>query len=226
MAKVSRFATTRIAASLNADYRSDENVKDSFYLDGRIARKRESRGADISSFGEDRGFFYAVFASHDLNIDSSGSESIAVLNNLTEAIKQSNDKIDNEINDLADCAVEVGGRATIAREGVRQSYFAGIIVKEAEVAAVTTGGACIFLYRNNAIFPLTGCDIELINADYHGNAIDNMDDFSAGVAGTIRYSNIAQLQSGDGLILCNKEVMEAIGQRGLLSVLYNYDDSG
>ncbi|HHT24325.1 MAG TPA: SH3 domain-containing protein [Clostridiaceae bacterium] len=226
MAKISRFATTRIAASLNADYRADENVKDSFYLDGRIARKRESRGADISSLGEDRGFFYAVFASHDLNIDSPGSESITALNNLTEAIKQSNDKIDNEINDLADCAVEVGGRATIAREGVRQSYFAGIIVKEAEVAAVTTGGACAFLYRNNAVFPLTGCDIELVNADYHGNAIDNMNDFSAGVAGTIRYSNIAQLQSGDGLILCNKEVMEAVGQRELLSVLYNYDDSG
>ncbi|MGB4609177.1 MAG: SH3 domain-containing protein [Saccharofermentanales bacterium] len=226
MAKISRFATTRIAASLNADYRADENVKDSFYLDGRIARKRESRGADISSSGEDRGFFYAVFASHDLNIDSPGSESITILNNLTEAIKLSNDKIDNEINDLADCAVEVGGRATIAREGVRQSYFAGVIIKEAEVAAVTTGGACVFLYRNNAIFPLTGCDIELVNADYHGNAIDNMNDFSAGVAGTIRYSNIAQLQAGDGLILCNKEVMEAVGQRELLSVLYNYDDSG
>ncbi|HHU53027.1 MAG TPA: SH3 domain-containing protein [Clostridiaceae bacterium] len=226
MAKISRFATTRIAASLNADYRADENVKDSFFLDGRIARKRERRGADISSSGEDRGFFYAVFASHDLNIGSPGSETIAILNNLTEAIKKSNDKIDNEINDLADCAVEVGGRATIAREGVRQSYFAGVIVKEAEVAAVTTGGACIFLYRNNAIYPLTGCDVDLVNADYHGNAIENMNDFSAGVAGTIKYSNIAQLQAGDGLILCNKEVMEAVGQRELLSVLYNYDDSG
>ncbi|NLJ70990.1 MAG: SH3 domain-containing protein [Clostridiaceae bacterium] len=226
MAKISRFATTRISASLNADYRADENVKDSFYLDGRIARKRERHGADVSSSSEDRGFFYAVFASHDFNIDLSDSESIAALNNLTEAIKKSNDKIDNEINDLADCAVEVGGRATIAREGVRQSYFAGIIVKEAEVAAVTTGGACIFLYRNNAIYPLTGCDVELVNADYHGNAIENMNDFSAGVAGTIRYSNIAQLQAGDGLILCNKEVMEAVGQRELLSVLYNYDDSG
>lgn len=226
MAKISRFAMTRIAASLNADLIADENVKDSFYLDGRIARKRESRGADITSAGEDRGFFYAIFATHDLNIDSPDSETISTLHNLTEAIKTSNDKIDNEINDLADCAVEVGGRATIAREGVRQSYFAGIIIKEAEIAAVTTGGACTFLYRNNAIYPLTGCDVDLVNADYHGNAIENMNDFSAGVAGTIRYSNIAQLQTGDALILCNKEILEAIGQRELLNVLYNYADGG
>lgn len=226
MAKISRFATTRIAASLNADLRPDENVKDSFYLDGRIARKREKLGADITSSGEDRGFFYAIFATHDLNIDTPDSDTISTLHNLTETIKTSNDKIDNEINDLADCAVEVGGRATIAREGVRQSYFAGIIVKEAEIAAVTTGGACTFLYRNNALYPLTGCDIDLVNADYHGNAIENMNDFSAGVAGTIRYSNIAQLQAGDVLILCNKEVLEALGQRDLLKILYNYDDCG
>ena len=151
MAKISRFATTRIAASLNADLRPDENVKDSFYLDGRIARKREKLGADITSSGEDRGFFYAIFATHDLNIDTPDSDTISTLHNLTETIKTSNDKIDNEINDLADCAVEVGGRATIAREGVRQSYFAGIIVKEAEIAAVTTCGAFTFLYRNNAL---------------------------------------------------------------------------
>lgn len=226
MAKVSRFATTRMSASLNADYRSDENVKDSFYLDGRVARKREEDGADITSSSEDRGFFYAVFATNDLNFNTQDSDCVPALHEMTEAIKQSNDKIDNEINDLADCAVEVGGRATIAREGVRQSYFSGVIVKEAEIAAVTTGGGCAFLYRNNALYPLTTCDYDLVNADYHGNTVERMMDFSAGVAGTIRYSNIAQVQANDAIILCNKEVLHTIGQREMINILYNYDNSG
>ncbi|NLJ94144.1 MAG: hypothetical protein GX326_01420, partial [Clostridiaceae bacterium] len=225
MAKVSRFATTRISASLIADYRKNEEVKDSFYLDGRIARKREESGADVTSFGEDRGFFYAIFA-NNLEDISQDSATASTLNKMTEAIKLSNDKIDNEINDLADCAVEVGGRATIAREGVKQSYFAGIILKEAEIAAVTRGGACAFLYRNNALYPLTTCDSELVNADYHGNQVDHMLDFAAGIAGTIRYSNIAQVQAEDVMIICNKEVFDAIGQRQLIKTLYENDDLG
>lgn len=225
MAKGSRFATTRISASLIADGRPDENVKDSFYLDGRLARKREERGADISSTGEGRGFFYAVFATSDFDFNSQGSATVTALQQMTESVKQSTDKIDNEINDLADCAVEVGGRATISREGVRQSYFAGVILKEAEIAAVTRGSGCAFLYRNNALFPLTNCDFDFVNADYHGNTVDHMMDFAAGVAGTIRYSNIAQVQTGDLLLLCNKEVLEAAGQRTIISSLYEHTDT-
>ena len=220
MAKGSRFATTRISASLIVDGRPDENVKDSFYLDGRLARKREEHGADISSTGEDRGFFYAVFATNDFDFNNQGSATVSALQQMTEAVKQSTDKIDNEINDLADCAVEVGGRATISREGIRQSYFAGIILKEAEIAAVTRGNACAFLYRNSALYPLTNFDYDFVNADYHGNAVDHMMDFAAGVAGTIRYSNIAQVQAGDVILLCNKEVLEAAGQREVISNLY------
>ncbi len=226
MAKISRFTTTRISAALNADYTQNENVKDCFYLDGRLTRKREKNGADISSTGEDRGFFYSIFASHDLAAVMDENSSISSLDQMTEAVKRSNDAIDNEINDLADCAVEVGGKSTITRPGVRQSYFAGIIVKEGEIAAVARGGACALLFRNNALYPLTSCDIELINADYHGNRIEHMMDFSAGVAGTIRYSNIAQVQNNDVLILCNKELLEAVGQRKLLDILYHTEDCG
>ncbi len=226
MAKISRFTTTRVSAALNADYRQNENVKDCFYIDGRFIRKRENNGADISSTGEDRGFFYSIFATNDLEAVSNDKGTISSLNQMTEAVKVSNEKIDNEINDLADCAVEIGGRATIARQGVRQSYFAGIIMKEAEIAAVTRGGVCAFLYRNNALYPLTTCDYELVNADYHGNKIEHMMDFSAGVAGTIRYSNIAQVQNDDILILCNKELLEAVGQRELIKVLYHAEDCG
>ncbi len=226
MAKISRFAITKISATLNADYKENDDVKDAFFLDGRMARKREQYGADITSAVEDRGFFYAVFANSHAEAEEKASAAGSLLNQMTEAVKQSNDKIDNEINDLADCAVEVGGRATIAREGVRQSYFAGIILKEAEIAAVTRGGGCAFLYRNSALYPLTTCDYELVNADYHGNAIDHMMDFSAGVAGTIRYSNIAQVQPDDILVLCNKEVLEAVGQRELIKILYEHQNCG
>mgnify|MGYP001033804242 FL=1 len=225
MAKVSRFATTRISASLIADYRKNDDVQDSFYLDGRLAKKREENGADVTIIGEDRGFFYSIFANNSIDT-SEGSATSTVLNKMLEAVKLGNDKIDDEINDLADCAVEVGGRATIAREGVRQSYFAGIILKESEIAAVTRGGACAFLYRNNALFPLTTCDTDLVNADYHGNPVEHMTDFAAGIAGTIRYSNIAQVQTQDILIICNKEVFDAIGQRDLIKILYENDDIG
>lgn len=223
MAKVSRFAITKISATINADYK-ENNVQDAFFLDGRSAKKREQYGADITNNGEDRGFFYAVFANSQMEAGERAEATASILNQMRESVKLSNDKIDNEINDLADCAVEVGGRATIAREGVRQSYFAGIILKEAEIAAVTRGGGCAFLYRNNALYPLTTCDYELVNADYHGNTVEHMMDFSAGVAGTIRYSNIAQVQQNDILVLCNKEVLEAVGQRNLISLLYRNQD--
>ena len=84
----------------------------------------------------------------------------------------------------------------------------------------------LFRSRNNALFPLTTCDTDLVNADYHGNPVEHMTDFAAGIAGTIRYSNIAQVQTQDILIICNKEVFDAIGQRDLIKILYENDDIG
>ena len=132
--------------------------------------------------------------------------------------------IDYEINELAEAAVNVAGRLTLSENGVSQAYFSGIIVKDAEMAAVTLGRGCAYLYRDDALFALTEDDYPLEPIDTAGRHINNMNDFAAGIAGSIRYSNIAQLKPDDCLIVCNREIMEAVGQKGMLRLLDEAED--
>ena len=225
MAKVNRFARTRIASTINARYHPDEVVIDSYFLDGRFPTRRESRAVDMTTVKEERGFFYGIFAHPKEEHKATGEMPFArALERLNNEVRSGVKNIDEQINDLADVAVDVTGRATLNRNGVRQSWFSGILIKEGEIAAVTTTSGCALLYRGDVLYPLTESDFDLEGIDYNGNPVDGINDYAAGVAGTIRYSNIAQLKPNDCIILCNKELLEALGQREMLRLLFAAED--
>lgn len=226
MAKSPRAAQTRIAATVTARYYPSSGATDGFYLDGRITGRREHRAADITLDREDRGFFYAVFA----HLSGSSPEDAAqgrvrkALDKIHTDIHQPGRNIDNEINELAECAVSVTGRITLQHDGVRQPYFAGVMVRDSELAAVTMGSGCAYLYRGDVLYPLTADDFPIDAIDGNGKPVQGIDVYCAGVAGTVRYSNIAQLQLDDCIIICNKEIMDALSQREVLRMLYEAED--
>lgn len=219
---------TRLAATLTARYVPAVGAVDGFYMDGRMAGKRESEQADITLDREDRGFFYAIYASShmDRRDEKDESQRHKSLDHILEDMKRNDEhNIDEGINDLADCAVNVSGRLTLGDDGVLQPYFAGLMVKDAEIAAVTLGRVTAYLYRNDILYPLTEDDFPIEPIDTHGRNVPNINIYSAGSAATIRYSNIAQLQGDDCIIMCNKEVMETIGQKDMLDLLYEAEDA-
>ena len=223
MVKPTKAATTRMATTVTAHYSSASGATDAFYLDGRISRRREKKTADITLDREDRGFFFAVFA----NTSSANTENPTsdrpkrALDRMHQSIKQTGRNIDSEINELADTAVEVAGRITLQQDSVRQPYFSGVVIRESELAAITMGGGCAYLYRNEIIYPLTANGHPLEPIDLDGNPVEKLTIYCAGVAGPVRYSNIAQLQIDDGVILCNRELMEAVGQQEVLRLLHD-----
>jgi LysM repeat protein len=211
---------------VTARYFPGSGILDGYYLDGRLNSRREHRAVDSTLDREDRGFFYAAYASPAAH---GAEESLAprahkALDRILNDVKQNVRNIDAEINELAECAVEIAGRGTLQHENARQPYFAGIMVKDAELAAITMGFGCVYLYRNDALYPLTHDDIRLEPVDYHGKPVPGQDIYCAGVAGTVRYSNIAQLQPDDCVLICNKEIMSALGQREMLRLLYEAED--
>ncbi len=218
--------TARISTTVTARYSPAPGVRDAFWLDGRLSGRREARAADITLDREDRGAFFAVFArpapAGDAEADAAALR--RTLERMDNEVKRTGRNIDTEINELADCAVEVCGRISLSQEGVRSPYFAGIIVKDNEVAAVTLGGGCAYLYRGDALYPLTGDDFELEPVDALGNVVHNLEAYCAGTAGTVRYSNIAPLLPDDCLVVCNREVMETLGQKEVLRLLYEAED--
>lgn len=217
---------TRLATTIGAKYGNVAGAVDGFYLDGRFSGKREEKGADITLDREDRGSFFAIYASSYLNSDSEkyDKKKREILDKICEEMKFSNKKIDQEINDLADCAVNVSGQMTLGDNGAKQPYFSGLIVKDAEIAAVTLGRGCAYLYRNDILYPLTEDEYPLKAIDTHGRKVPNLYVYSAGSAATIRYSNIAKIQQDDCFILCSREVMDTIGQESMLQLLYAAED--
>ncbi|NCA98360.1 MAG: LysM peptidoglycan-binding domain-containing protein [Clostridia bacterium] len=226
MAKSPHPALTRLAATVTARYFPGNSIFDGYYLDGRLTARREHRACDATLDREDRGFFYAAFA----HPSSHGQEELVssrahkALERILNDVKQNIRNIDAEINELAECAVEIAGRGSLQHENARQPYFAGVMVKDAELAAITMGHGCAYLYRNDALYPLTHDDITLEPVDYHGKPVLGQDIYCAGVAGTVRYSNIAQLQPDDCVIVCNKEIITTLGQHEILRLLYEAED--
>jgi len=210
---------------VNARYVPDEQIKDAFYLDGRFPGLNEKRAAENTLARDDQGFLFALFAyPAERGENAAEADFVRSVRQLNDQVKEGNKSIDIQINDLADASVEVCGKATLPQAGVRQAYFAGIIVKEAEIAAVTTAAGCAFLYRGDVLYPLTASDFKLEPYDLNGNPIERLNEYSAGVAGTIRYSNITPIKQNDCLILCNKEVAETLGQREMLRILDDAQD--
>ncbi len=217
MAKYQRLATT-----IAAHYRAVQGATDAFYLDGRMSRAGQYTNRDITLDRTDEGFYFAIFASTELGADSERTyqQKKRSLDRIAELIKdESRGNIDQAINDMAENAVHMAGRLSISDPSVRHPYYAGILVREGEMAAVTMSTGLAYLYRNDALFPLTQDDFPMEAVDQAGKPVDNFDIYGAGKAGTIRYSNISQIQVDDCIILCTREVMETIGQQGMLDLL-------
>ena len=216
----------RLATTVGAKYQNAAGAVDGFYLDGRFSGKREEKGADITLDREAGGSFFAIYASSYSNSENEqyDKKKRDILDKIHDDMRYTDKKIDQEINDLADCAVNVSGQMTLGDNGVKQPYFAGLIVKDAEIAAVTLGRGCAYLYRNDILYPLTEDEYPLKAVDTHGRKVPNLYVYSAGTAATIRYSNIARLQQDDCFILCSREVMDTIGQENMLQLLYAAED--
>ena len=223
MAKNSRYDTARLASTVNGRYQADGSLHEGFFLDGRLPGKRDQYRADVTTDREDKGFLFALYGTRDGEWSDNDAAPTA-LSNLLDAVKNGNQDIDAEINDLADCAIAVTGRATLSNNRSKAPYFAGVLVKEKETAAVVTGNAIAMLYRDDMLYPLNDSSYTFDDTDYNGNRIAGVNDYIAGLAGSIKYSNIAELQQNDCIILTTTEIVEAVGQKELLRLLHEAED--
>ncbi len=221
MAKMTRLATT-----VTARYFPSTELTDAFYMDGRLTGKRESRSADITTDKEDRGFFFSVFshatiAGQDPNTLPSYEP---VLRKLYNDVKGGRKTLDDQIGELVNTAVSVTGRLKIQAENSRSPFFAGAIVKDSEAFAITLGKGLAFLYRDDTLFPMTATDIKIDPVNTQRQKVDRFYNYCATKTATALCSNIAQLRVDDCIILCNREVYDALGQHELLRILYDAED--
>lgn len=225
MAKTSRPVKARLASAVQAQYALDEQIIEAYYLDGRYRGKNERRSAAYNSRMEEEGFLFALFGYPAAAGDNpSGTGFSSSFKDLSDAVKHSEQTIDSLIEKLADVSVEVCGQPSLPAEGERPPYFAGLIVKEGEMAAATMASGCAFLYRDDALYPLTASEVTLEAIDVHGQPIDHLNDYAGGVSGAIRYSNLPTLRQNDCLILCNRELVDILGQREILRLLDEAED--
>lgn len=223
MAKSSSTVFTRLALTVAARYYPTEGIVDSYCLDGRFPGRREQRSVDSTLDREDRGFLFSIFG-YPYNRQEDDTSWREPLERLTEKINDPSSDIDSGLNDLADAATDVTGRITLAEEGSREPYFSGFVLRDGEVAAVTLGDGVALLYRRGVLYPLTDETMDFNAVDSDGQAVGGINDFIAGEAGTLRYSNIAQIEQGDTLLICNQELYQALGQRDIMRILNSAED--
>ncbi|HHW93126.1 MAG TPA: LysM peptidoglycan-binding domain-containing protein [Clostridiaceae bacterium] len=224
MAKASAPTSTRLVATINARYYPVEGVADAYCLNGRFPSKRELRSVNTTLDHDSKGSFVALFGySSDGQAPVSGWQES--LTRLVGQVNSDRGDIDNDINDLAETAMDVTGRIKLREDAAREPYFSGVIIRDGEIAAVTVGDSLAFIYRYEALYPLTSSLKKLEPTDLYGDRVEGFEDFIAGEAGTIRYSNIAQIEQGDRLILCNSEVFDSIGQSQMMRYLQEAEDS-
>lgn len=221
MAKMTRLATT-----VTARYFPSADLTDAFYMDGRISGKRETRSADVTIDKEDRGFLFSVFSHAMVPGRDSGDLPTyePILRKLYNEIKSGRKTLDDEIGELVNTAVSVTGRMKIQADKVRSPFFAGVMVKDSEAFAITLGKGLAFLYRDDTLFPMTATDIKIEAINTQRQKVDHFLNYCATKTATALCSNIAQLKIDDCLILCNREVYEALGQQEILRILYDAED--
>lgn len=221
MAKMTRLATT-----VTARFYPSADLTDAFYMDGRLSGKREKRSADITTDKEDRGFFYSLF-SH-ATIPGSDQDVLPpyepALRKLYNELKNGRKTLDDEIGELVNTAVSVTGRLKIQAENARSPFFAGVMVKDSEAFAITLGKGLAFLYRDDTLFPMTATDIKIDPVNTQKQKVDHFYNYCATKTATALCSNIAQLKVDDCIILCNRELYDALGQQELLRILYDAED--
>jgi hypothetical protein len=212
-----------LLTTINARYYPVEGVADAYCLDGKFPGKRELRAVNLTLDREARGFLVSVFAypSDTRSRQLAWQEPLRRLAN--QLVSETGD-IDTDINDLAETALDVTGGLKLSEEAARAPYFAGIILRDGEMAAVTVGGGQAFIYRQDALYPLTGQSGSMDAVDLYGDAVEGLEDFIAGEAGAIRYSNIAQVEEGDVIVLCNGELFDVIGQKEFMRHLSDAED--
>lgn len=224
MAKASGPISARLVATINARYYPVEGIADSYCLDGKFPSKRELRSVNTTLDRESKGSFIALFG-YSSDGRSQTSAWREPLKRLAEQVNFDRGDIDNDINDLAETAMDVTGRIRLGEDATREPYFSGVIIRDGEMAAVTIGESMAFVYRHEALYPLTGSLKDLEPTDLYGDHVEGFNDFIAGEAGTIRYSNIAQIEQGDRLVLCNSEVFDTVGQSQMMRHLEDAEDS-
>jgi len=217
---------TRLASTVTARYYPASDLMDAFYLDGRLSGKREARAADITVDKEDRGFFFSVFSHSTVPGRDPGAEQVfeAPLRKLYNEIKTGRKALDDEIGDLVNTAVAVTGRMKLQADNTRSPFFAGLLVKDSEAFAITMGRGLAFLYRDDTLFPLTATDLQIEPVNTQRQKVDNFYNYCATKTATALCSNIAQLKMDDCIILCNREVYDALGQQEILRILYDAED--
>ena len=215
MAKLTRLATTVTSHEIKND-----SLINIFYLDGRSNRFPQTNDLDITLDRTALGFYLNISSTRkkDANRDNLLEKRVSQ-DQITEAIKTNAD-IDSVVNDMAENAIKLTGKFNLdMQKRESRPYYSGVIIKESELAAVTLGEAVAFLYRDEALYPLTENDFNFKAENFHGQAVDNYDIYAAGRAGSIKYSNIAQLRVDDCIILVTNNVVKYLGQKNLLKIL-------
>ena len=217
---------TRLASTLTARYFPSQHLTDAFYMDGRLFGKREVRNADITLDKEEKGFFFSVFSHPTIQGYEPGMMPPyePQLREICNQVKFSHKEIDAMISGFLSTAVEVTGKMRLQDNESRAPYFAGVIVNNAEAFAVTIGSGLAFLYRNDTLYPLTDAGVPMEPIDAFGNRVGDFYTYVSSKTANALWSNITTLSVDDCIILCNREVYEALGQRELLRILDEAED--
>ena len=217
---------TRLASTLTARYFPSGSLTDAFYLDGRLCGKRETRQADITIDKDERGFFFSLFTHPTIEGFEPGTipPFEPQLRGLCNEVKTSHKEIDAMIERFLSTAVEVAGTTKLVENESRDPYFTGVIVRDSEAFAVTIGGGLAFLYRDDTIFPLTDAGIPMEPIDAYGNRVGDFQYYCSSKTANALWSNFFTLAPDDCVILCNKAIYDALGQREILRILTDAED--
>ena len=217
---------TRLATTLTARFYPSQSLTDAFYLDGRLCGKRETRQADITIDKDERGFFLSVFTHPTIQGFEPGSlpPFEPQLRELCNEVKNGHKEIDGMIEKFLSTAVEVAGALKLSDNQTRNPYFSGVIVRDAEAFAVTIGNGLAFLYRDDTVFPLTDAGIPMEPIDAYGNRVGDFQYYCSSKTANALWSNFFTLTPNDCIILCNKAVYDALGQREILRILTDAED--
>ena len=217
---------TNLASTLTARYFPSKTLTDAFYLDGRLFGKREARQADITIEKNERGYFLSVFAHPKLSNYEPGMMPPyePELRGTCNEVKFGHKEIDEMIEGFLTTAVDVTGKSRINEADDRTPYFSGIIIRDSEAFAVTIGTGLAFLYRDDTLYPLTDAGIPMEPIDARGNRVADFLYYCSSKTANALWSNFFTVAQDDCIILCNKEVYDALGQREILRILDEADD--
>ena len=217
---------TRLASTLTAKYYPSPSLTDAFYMDGRLCGKREIRQADITTDKDERGFLFSIFTHPAIKGFEPGTlpPYEPQLRDLCNNVKFGLKDIDSLIEKFMTCAVDITGMMKLSDGESRTPYFSGVIVKDAEAFAVTIGNGLAFLYRDDTLFPLTDAGIPMEPIDAYGNRVGDFQYYCSSKTANALWSNFFTVTPDDCIILCNKAIYDALGQREILRILTDAED--